>query len=891
VAAVLRLLWLDTLPPGLHYDEAAYGLQAAELRRNPRIEVFFPAFTGREPLFIYLVAGAFAAFGESIPVLRGVAALAGVGAIAATALAGRALFGTAVGLLGAGLLAASFWHVLISRMAYRADLVPLVAPLAIWLLWRAWERPSALRAALAGLAWGVLAYTYVTVRLLPLALVLFALGELVAGPLRTRARLKAALVFLAVAAVVAAPLAAYFAAHPSDFATRFSQTSTIASESGGPAAASILDGILATLRMYGLRGDALQKYNLPLRPAIDPVLSAFLAIGAGVLVVRIRESRARLMLFWLIASLAPGFVTADSPNFLRLIGAAPPSYLVVALGAYTLGSLLLRRWPRAAAVAGVALVVVQAGLTARAYFGDWGVSPSTYYALDGDLADLGRLAAREAPGGPIYGSSEHYKHPTVAFTAGPAFETLRWFDGRAALPIAPAAARYLFPRSAWPRDPNQVGRVEDRRLDPLGEISAAVFARDASPFPAPAQATDIGFALDDGRAVARLVGIDPPLWPGRAGNSIAQRTLWLLEADAPPLPLDFFAHAIDAEGRRWGQRDASPYLTSEWRRGEMLMVWLDVPLNPTAPAGSYRLRLGLGDSARGRSLPIRAREGAPPPPEVLTQEFAVAHAAARPAGEAVEAFARAVPGGAAVLRAPEATFGPVRLLSIAAPPRLTAGDSSTIDLLWRAERDAPAGPAELVLRPSGGGAERSLSSRSLESLDPTTPWLAGEVQRDVRRFAPTRGDAGTWSLVVRTAGAELVAGQVEVTAPPIQSTPVNPQRAADGQLGDLARLVGFDVLDGRVRLYWQALGAGAENYTVFVHALDASDRIVAQSDAQPAGGARPTRGWAAGETIVDEHPLRLPPETRALAVGLYDARTGQRLPVRGGGDRLVLPLG
>jgi hypothetical protein len=275
---------------------------------------------------------------------------------------------------------------------------------------------------------------------------------------------------------------------------------------------------------------------------------------------------------------------------------------------------------------------------------------------------------------------------------------------------------------------------------------------------------------------------------------------------------------------------------------------------------------------------------------VLTPPFTVAHAAARPAGELADAFARAMPGGAALLRAPEATFGPVRLVSIAAPPRLAAGDTSTVDLLWRAERDAPSGQAELLLRSIGGGAERSLGARALESLDPSTPWLANEVQRDVRRFAPTRAEAGSWSLVIRAAGAELVAGQVEVTAPPVRSSTVNPQRPADGQFGDLARLVGFDILDGRVRLYWQTLGAGAENYTVFLHALDANDRILAQSDAAPAGGARPTRGWAAGETIVDEHPLRVAAEARALAVGLYDARSGQRLPLQGGGDRLVLPL-
>src|SRR5207244_3698158 len=122
------------------------------------------------------------------------------------------------------------------------------------------------------------------------------------------------------------------------------------------------------------------------------------------------------------------------------------------------------------------------------------------------------------------------------------------------------------------------------------------------------------------------------------------------------------------------------------------------------------------------------------------------------------------------------------------------------------------------------------------------------------------------------------------------SAAANPLRPASGALGDFAELIGFDTTQTAVRLYWRALGPAPENYTVFVHALDAGDHILAQNDAPPAGGARPTRGWAAGETIADDHPLVLPAGATALAVGLYDSSTGQRVPVKNGGDRLILRL-
>ena len=51
VAAVLRLPQLTEIPPGVHYDEAAYGLNAGDIGLRGDRPIFIPSFTGREPLF------------------------------------------------------------------------------------------------------------------------------------------------------------------------------------------------------------------------------------------------------------------------------------------------------------------------------------------------------------------------------------------------------------------------------------------------------------------------------------------------------------------------------------------------------------------------------------------------------------------------------------------------------------------------------------------------------------------------------------------------------------------------------------------------------------------------------------------------------------------------
>ncbi|MCJ7667563.1 MAG: phospholipid carrier-dependent glycosyltransferase, partial [Anaerolineae bacterium] len=84
-----------------------------------------------------------------------------------------------------------------------------------------------------------------------------------------------------------------------------------------------------------------------------------------------------------------------------------------------------------------------------------------------------------------------------------------------------------------------------------------------------------------------------------------------------------------------------------------------------------------------------------------------------------------------------------------------------------------------------------------------------------------------------------------------------------------------------IALYWQALRKIEVDYTVFVHLLDSTGRVLSQRDSQPQNGFRPTSTWTAGEEVADYHGLPLPADIPAgeywLEVGLYEAATGKRL--------------
>ncbi|MBO9370869.1 MAG: glycosyltransferase family 39 protein, partial [Chloroflexi bacterium] len=119
LAAALRLPALGQVPPGLYHDEAYYGLDAVDILQG-RLQVYFPANNGREPLFIYLAAGTIGLLGRSPFALRLTSAFVGLLTIAATAAAGRALFSRRVGLLAAAILSVTLWHVHLSRVGFRA---------------------------------------------------------------------------------------------------------------------------------------------------------------------------------------------------------------------------------------------------------------------------------------------------------------------------------------------------------------------------------------------------------------------------------------------------------------------------------------------------------------------------------------------------------------------------------------------------------------------------------------------------------------------------------------------------------------------------------------------------------------------------------------------------
>jgi hypothetical protein len=136
------------------------------------------------------------------------------------------------------------------------------------------------------------------------------------------------------------------------------------------------------------------------------------------------------------------------------------------------------------------------------------------------------------------------------------------------------------------------------------------------------------------------------------------------------------------------------------------------------------------------------------------------------------------------------------------------------------------------------------------------------------------------------------AGEEETTDAPQQ---------VGARFGEMARLQEYAVSarpavfgeELNVTLYWEAINSAPVDgdYTVFVHVLDESRRIIAQHDGKPVGGTRPTYTWQPADIVLDTHEMVWLVDgyegQAMIEVGLYDLLTQQRLPGYGSdGERL-----
>lgn len=416
IASFFRLYNLRSLPPGLYPDEAMNGGNAQEAIETGEYKVFYPENNGREGLFINIQSLFIRAFGVNEPfALRFASALFGILGVLGIFFLASELFGESAGwrknrfrlaLLSSFLMASSFWHIIFSRIGFRAIMAPTILVWASYLLFLAFRErkelwKSLLVGVLGGAVYGLGFHSYISYRATPVILAV-PLVFLLMKSVKNHSFNKFAAIagaFVLGCAIVAAPLISYFVSNPADFFGRTSQISVFASPT------PVRDLALNTLKtalMFNFAGDANWRHNFSGYPALSVLVGIFFLFGLFIsgkkIFTKLKDSVPELFIFfWIAVSLLPVVISNEGiPHALRAIIAIPGVMVAAAVGMDFLWT-KLKVW-FSAGKNGALLFKVCAGTALSfliaepfiMYFVLWGKNPNVAGAFNQNYVEIAR---------------------------------------------------------------------------------------------------------------------------------------------------------------------------------------------------------------------------------------------------------------------------------------------------------------------------------------------------------------------------------------------------------------------------------------------------------------------------------------------------------------------
>ena len=440
---MLRLYRLDELPAGIQVSEALNGVDALRVLDGEHA-VFFPSeFSGHEGLVVYLIALSITLLGQTDLALRLPTALASAGTVFVVFWLGRLLFGRDE--MGRPTALARYLHwgrwLLfdgcvdwadspgahgVSSQSFGPAAVPLPGIAVVGLAGAKLVGGCAGR----GLCAGLVQYTYIPARFTPFLFLAFGLTFLIprrwAESRNVRSETPWIIAFGGVALLVAAPILVYFALHPEHFFLRSSSLSVLQPEiNRGNPLGTLVESVIGHLAAFGFKGDVSWRHNFGALPMLNPWEALFFWLGAGLCLWRWRSPACRLLLLWGVFLLLPAVIAVDyAPNTLRMLGATPAVYLVLAFGlweafAFAKDRFFPNRATESAWALGAVLtaaVLIQGVTTFRNYFDVWPFERGVQFAYEVPWSDFARtLDTLPSAEGEIYLVPNSLDHPSLDY--------------------------------------------------------------------------------------------------------------------------------------------------------------------------------------------------------------------------------------------------------------------------------------------------------------------------------------------------------------------------------------------------------------------------------------------------------------------------------------------
>ncbi|MBP7689141.1 MAG: glycosyltransferase family 39 protein [Thermoflexales bacterium] len=640
IAFFFRTHELAGLGLGLEHDEVAEW-QIADGIRHGQHALFFKEAYGQEPLFLYLMAGSTALIGDNVIGVRFASVFVAMLTLAATYRLLRRLFSPTVALVAVAFMAIALWPVFWGRVALRAMTLPLMLTLGFDWLWRGLTAKSQTEGKrdsetgrfsrsrrlsisltlrpfiLAGIFFGLSAYTYLSSRALTILLTAFTVYLALFARDRMRGKWRGLFASYLIGGLIALPLVVTLLANP-DLQFRVSEVSAPLDKALQGDWSEVGANVNRTLGMFTVKGDNTVRDNWPDRPVFPEPIGALL-FGAGVLIAitRVRQPRYALALLWIGAMLSPTVVTTGAPNFTRTLGALPVVFAMPGIAVEWVLFWLPRFVPvrnfavlsRAAnalgAVALIGVLAINAVSTYEDYFTRWPAHPETQFVFQADFAAIAKdIDASDVMDVSVGGlSNDTLDDPSLYLLLQRKDVRVRWFDsgspisseGALLIPFKFLEETSIYFPSFMPI-PQRMGPPlypEISSTEHFTHYHSKWLTWPTHPFATARYFDDTGILITLGEVISDTVA---------AGKDLSFTTWWVADNKTTD-PRRIFVHVYDLKNQRViAQHDGLDSPPRFWYVSDSIFQTHKLPIPAGTLPGTYELRIGLYNPDTGQRV-------------------------------------------------------------------------------------------------------------------------------------------------------------------------------------------------------------------------------------------------------------------------------------------------
>jgi len=217
------------------------------------------------------------------------------------------------------------------------------------------------------------------------------------------------------------------------------------------------------------------------------------------------------------------------------------------------------------------------------------------------------------------GGDPHFDGPAAVFDVLLPPTDRRLIDGRKALVLPDQTAVYL----CHPKASAAISVLDGTATEldhplPLrtgGEDRYRFFLREPGDFSLEHPVTDARhWELLSAQGQTSTVRLLSYAWDDgpRPGDTFHWTTSWRVDGPPPAsIDLHWFNHLVDETGARWGQRDGAGLPVSDWRSGDTVVTWFEIPISADAPPPPYLVRTGLYTYPDVTNVPLIDAAGNP----------------------------------------------------------------------------------------------------------------------------------------------------------------------------------------------------------------------------------------------------------------------------------------